>query len=116
MVCISCFVVLVTRLVMCASFSCLPPACPLRLVPQAFELGAQELHLESWGDNAAKLRSVAFDLAGIDPQRVVVGGRVWRPGFEPEAEGRGLISLKFGPWVYRPGLRPYDQLKQSFDD
>lgn len=67
----------------CQIFLPAVPACPLHLIPQAFELGAQELHLESWGDNAAKLRSVAFDLAGIDPQRVVVGDGLWKPEPEP---------------------------------
>ena len=40
--------------------------------PQAFDLGVQELHLQSWGDNVQKLSSVAFDLAGINPKQVVV--------------------------------------------
>ena len=39
---------------------------------QAFDLGVQELHLQSWGDNVQKLSSVAFDLAGINPKQVVV--------------------------------------------
>jgi len=37
-----------------------------------FALGASEVHLQSWGDSPRKLVSHALDLAGIDPQRVVV--------------------------------------------
>jgi len=39
---------------------------------QAFDLGVQEVHFQSWGDNVQKLSSVAFDLAGINPKQVVV--------------------------------------------
>ncbi len=39
---------------------------------QAFDLGAKEVHLQAWGSSVAQLSSTAFDLAGIDPQRVVV--------------------------------------------
>ena len=45
---------------------------PSWLCAQAFDLGVQELHLQSWGDNVQKLSSVAFDLAGINPKQVVV--------------------------------------------
>ena len=44
----------------------------LNIATQAFDLGVQELHLQSWGDNVQKLSSVAFDLAGINPKQVVV--------------------------------------------
>jgi hypothetical protein len=39
---------------------------------QAFDLGAQEVQLQAWGPSVQKLSSVAFDLAGIDPNRIVV--------------------------------------------
>ena len=45
---------------------------PRPFLSQAFDLGVQELHLQSWGDNVQKLSSVAFDLAGINPKQVVV--------------------------------------------
>ena len=54
-------------------FNCIMPLpYPARATTQAFDLGVQELHLQSWGDNVQKLSSVAFDLAGINPKQVVV--------------------------------------------
>lgn len=38
----------------------------------AFDMGACEVQLQSWGQTVKKLSSVAFDLAGIDPKRIVV--------------------------------------------
>ncbi|GAX82614.1 hypothetical protein CEUSTIGMA_g10040.t1 [Chlamydomonas eustigma] len=42
------------------------------LAQDAFELGAQEMHLQVWGDTVQKLSSVAFDLAGINPRQIVI--------------------------------------------
>lgn len=35
-------------------------------------MGVQEVHLQAWGGTVQKMSSIAFDLAGIDPARVVV--------------------------------------------
>jgi len=42
------------------------------LAKTALDLGAQEVQLQAWGPSVQKLSSVAFDLAGIDPHRIVV--------------------------------------------
>ena len=47
---------------------------------QAFDLGVKEVQLQAWGDSVQKMSSVAFDLAGIDPKRVVVSA----PSMHPE--------------------------------
>eukprot|EP00798_Chlamydomonas_sp_ICE-L_P014719 gene14719-20760_t len=43
-----------------------------KLAKTAFDLGVQELQVQAWGDDVQKLTSVAFDLAGINPKKVVV--------------------------------------------
>lgn len=41
------------------------------LAQQALKLGAQEVHLQAWGDSAAQLQTVGRSLASIDPRIVV---------------------------------------------
>ena len=43
-----------------------------KLAEAGFALGADELHLQSWGDSHRELVSHALDLVGIDPRRIVV--------------------------------------------
>lgn len=42
------------------------------LARTAFDMGAQEVHIQAWGSTVQRMSSVAFDLAGIDPERIVV--------------------------------------------
>lgn len=62
---------------------------------QVFELGASELQLQSWGSNVQRLSSVAFDLAGIDPKRIVVGA-LWGGGEKGRAVGREADQVEEG--------------------
>jgi transaldolase len=39
---------------------------------QAFEHGAEEIHVQAWGSTAGALSTCSLDLANIDPARVVV--------------------------------------------
>jgi transaldolase len=48
---------------------------------QGFNLGAQEIQLQAWGNSAGKLYSTALDLAAIDP-RIVVKVPVTHEGIE----------------------------------
>ncbi|MEO1446313.1 MAG: transaldolase family protein, partial [Cyanobacteria bacterium J06635_11] len=41
------------------------------LAKQGFELGAQEVHLQAWGDSAGELLRMGQILGGIDPRIVV---------------------------------------------
>jgi transaldolase len=46
--------------------------CHLLHRSQAFELGAEEMHLQAWGASSSALTTCALELANIDPERVVV--------------------------------------------
>ena len=52
------------------------------LAQQAFDLGAQELHLQTWGTDAAEASTIGRQLAAIDRQRVLVKVPVDRQGVE----------------------------------
>ena len=52
---------------------------------QAWDLGAQELQLQAWGNTAGKLFSVGLDLAAIDAARVVVKLPITAEGVEAAA-------------------------------
>lgn len=47
---------------------------------QAFDMGAQEVHIQAWGSTVQRMSSVAFDLAGIDPERIVVSAHTHTTG------------------------------------
>lgn len=55
------------------------------LFAQAWDLGAQELQLQAWGDSAGRLFSVGLDLAAIDAARIVVKLPVTAEGVEAAA-------------------------------
>ena len=55
------------------------------LAAQAWDLGAQELQLQAWGDSAGRLFSVGLDLAAIDAARIVVKLPVTAEGVEAAA-------------------------------
>ncbi|KAL6762257.1 fructose-6-P aldolase [Haematococcus lacustris] len=42
------------------------------LAKAGFDMGAKEIHLQAWGSNVTSMSSIAFDLSGIDPEKVVV--------------------------------------------
>lgn len=52
------------------------------LAHQAFALGAQEIHLQTWGSDAAEAIANGQQLAGIDRQRVLVKVPVDRQGID----------------------------------
>jgi transaldolase len=62
------------------------------LASAAFELGAGELHLQSWGESADELLAIGRELASIDP-RVVVKIPGTRAGF---LATRGLVAEGVG--------------------
>jgi hypothetical protein len=71
---------------------------------QALKCGAEEIHVQAWGDTPDKLHSVALDLAGINPKRVVVPPATpqvtrsvpvelsWVPAGETSVHNRGHSS------------------------
>ncbi|KAK9840782.1 hypothetical protein WJX81_004350 [Elliptochloris bilobata] len=65
------------------------PECSIRclgvLAKQAWDLGAQELQLQAWGDTAGRLFSVGLDLAAIDAARIVVKLPITAEGVEAAA-------------------------------
>ena len=74
---------------------------------QGFEQGVQEVHLQAWGSSVQRMFSVAMDLAGIDPARIVVSSSGERMGMQscmhtctgicmqlwPAAQGRACIHV-----------------------
>eukprot|EP00955_Chlamydomonas_euryale_P065966 359412-Chlamydomonas_euryale.AAC.11 len=49
-----------------------PHLRPSHARTQAFEMGAREVQLQTWGSTVQAMSSNALNLAGIDPRRVVV--------------------------------------------
>ena len=90
---------------------------------QAWDLGAQELQLQAWGDTAGKLFSVGLDLAAIDAARVVVKLPITAEGVEAAAYLKdrnvrvtltGARATRMARWMQaRPVCEPREAFVES---